>query len=376
MTHYSFESWSTLNGTLVIDLGHVDSVTISTDRNSAVVGPGARLGTIYTKLSKYDRTFIGGICPTVAIGGYLGVGGYSQQMRALGMAADQILSAQVVLANGTTVTANQNINPDLFFAIRGGGMYGIIVEITLKVVNLPRSANFVIDFPGHATRFRSAKTWMHWAPTTPPVFNGQINVYNNRTQMTGWCLGCTQDYLQDLLDQSGLLEIPGVQPHVSGNCSTDNSRLWAEGHVTSCLPDEEVGPIFANAYNVIQDPFTPVPGYPNFQFDEVPADPNYPPAELWSRFDMWDKDYFERKSRPLTDSELRYIIDKSGHTPDSASFWLEWTLFNVTVPPPTTSAYAWQSEARSLLRFEIAKSYPQSEDFITDLDEFLNPRIG
>ena len=69
------------------------------------------------------------------IGGYIQGGGHSPASRDYGLAADQILDAQVLLANGTTVTASACQNSELYFALRGGGggTYGIVLSMTIKV---------------------------------------------------------------------------------------------------------------------------------------------------------------------------------------------------------------------------------------------------
>ena len=61
-------------------------------------------------------------------------GGHGPASRDFGLGADQVLEATVVLANGSIVTANPCQNPDLFFAIRGGGggTYGVVVSTTIK----------------------------------------------------------------------------------------------------------------------------------------------------------------------------------------------------------------------------------------------------
>lgn len=68
------------------------------------------------------------------IGGYTQGGGHSPASRDFGLAADQVLEAQVVLANGSIVTANACQNSDLYFALRGGGggSYGVVTSMTLK----------------------------------------------------------------------------------------------------------------------------------------------------------------------------------------------------------------------------------------------------
>lgn len=68
------------------------------------------------------------------IGGYTQGGGHSPASRDFGLAADQVLEAEVVLANGSIVTANACQNSDLYFALRGGGggSYGVVTSMTVK----------------------------------------------------------------------------------------------------------------------------------------------------------------------------------------------------------------------------------------------------
>jgi FAD/FMN-containing dehydrogenase len=68
----------------------------------------------------------------------MAAGGYGSMSRAHGLLADHILSAKVVDARGQLLTADASTNPDLFFAIRGGGggTYGIVVEATVRLVEV------------------------------------------------------------------------------------------------------------------------------------------------------------------------------------------------------------------------------------------------
>lgn len=78
---------------------------------------------------------VGGGTPTVGcVGGYMQGGGHSFATHNYGLAADNVLQAKVVLADGRLVTASARENKDLFFAIRGGGggTYGVVVETTVK----------------------------------------------------------------------------------------------------------------------------------------------------------------------------------------------------------------------------------------------------
>ncbi len=70
------------------------------------------------------------------------------QTRLYGLASDQITSMDVVLADGSQVTANANSNPDLFWALRGAGSssFGIVLRYTVNVFQMPQNAVFVVIF--------------------------------------------------------------------------------------------------------------------------------------------------------------------------------------------------------------------------------------
>ncbi|KAL3473279.1 hypothetical protein BJX99DRAFT_261467 [Aspergillus californicus] len=90
---------------------------------------------VYEEAFARDLIVVGGGDPTVGvIGGYIQGGGHSPAMRDFGLATDQILEAQVILADGSIVTASPCSHPDLFTAIRGGGggTYGVVISITIE----------------------------------------------------------------------------------------------------------------------------------------------------------------------------------------------------------------------------------------------------
>lgn len=369
-----------MNGTLVIDLAHVNYISVSADKTTAVAGAGIRLGAVYTELDKYDRTWIAGICPTVGLGGYLGVGGYNMQMRTKGMAVDWVESAQVILADGRLVNASPSSHPDLWFAIRGGGLFGIIVEVTLKITKLPRSAMMRLDFNNKSSRYESVQKYLNWAPKQDPLFNSQLNLYSNRTNILGWYLGANLKQLQGILKTSGLLDVPGVDVKLSDGCSTDNSRMYWQYTLDTCVNDAAAHQNFLSSFNVVPEPFTPVSGATSVNFNEVPISPNEKQAVPWPRINLINKTYFVQKSFPLSDEVIKGVVDKSGELPDEAEFWTEMTSMNISAPA-TTSAFAWEQEATALFRFEVLHSTVPAEDasrqaFMDDLDSYLLPHIG
>ncbi|TFY56223.1 hypothetical protein EVG20_g9013 [Dentipellis fragilis] len=96
-------------------------------------GSGAGLKQLYTEAETHGKIFVGGTAATVcAAGGYSQGAGHSAFSPVLGLAADNAIEYQIVIANGSLITANEFSHPDLFWAIRGGGggSWGVIVSAT------------------------------------------------------------------------------------------------------------------------------------------------------------------------------------------------------------------------------------------------------
>ncbi|BAE63431.1 unnamed protein product [Aspergillus oryzae RIB40] len=105
-------------------------------------GPAVRMGAgvqateIYAKAKELGFTAVGGEGKTVGVaGGYVLGGGHSPMSSIYGLAADQVLALELVLANGRFVTVTEETDPDLFWALRGGGgnTYGIVTSIISRV---------------------------------------------------------------------------------------------------------------------------------------------------------------------------------------------------------------------------------------------------
>ena len=375
----SFENWSALNGTLVVDVSHLDYVDLAPDGSTARVAAGAKLATVYEILDLGGKTINGGICPTVGIGGYLGAGGYNLQQRLSGMAVDYVKSIEMVLADGRQVTASSTENPDLFWAARGGGMYGFIVETTFETMVIPRSAMIWANFTG-PTRNEAVQKYIDWASKQDPAFNSQLNLYSGYAQVLGWYVGKSAEDLTAIVQSSGLQDIAGASVKITGNCSTKNSRNFWLYTQTECTDDATADKFFDTWFNVVPDNFGPVPNTVNqFAFDDTPTLPEKPKATPWPRTSIINKTYFVTKSKPLQMEDITYITETSGALPEALSFWVEMTSFNISTP--ATSAFAWQEEADYLLRFEVLKVddatlQAQGQKFMDELDAYLIPKIG
>ncbi|KAF0476756.1 FAD-binding domain-containing protein [Gigaspora margarita] len=135
---HSFEEYGNggKNGVMVIDVQEFKQIDINFETKTAIIGVGNRLGEIYHKLNKFGYLISAGECINVGLGGHATGGGFGWTGRKYGLASDNIVSAEMVTANGTFISPiNLTHHSDLFFAIRGAGNagYGIITSLTLKI---------------------------------------------------------------------------------------------------------------------------------------------------------------------------------------------------------------------------------------------------
>jgi len=103
---------------------------------AVTVQPGVNFGTIYPLVDARGYVLTGGGGATVgAAGGYVLGGGHSPLSRSLGLAADNVLAIDVVVANGTLLHVTQCSSPELFWALRGGGggTFGVMVAATHRL---------------------------------------------------------------------------------------------------------------------------------------------------------------------------------------------------------------------------------------------------
>lgn len=129
---------------LAINLNNVELKPDNKVGGVVSIQAGATWSKVYTITNTTEYLPVGGGCPTVGSGFLLG-GGWSFLSRSYGLGCDNILSARLVLANGTAVTVSDTEHSDLFWAVRGGGggNFGIATSFELQM-HRPRSATMLV----------------------------------------------------------------------------------------------------------------------------------------------------------------------------------------------------------------------------------------
>jgi FAD/FMN-containing dehydrogenase len=155
------------DGGFVLDLGPMARIDVQGDQ--VVIGAGAKLGDVYAALAAAGRCLPAGSCPTVGISGLTLGGGIGVLTRKYGLTCDHLVSAQVVTADGKLRTVSASSEPDLFWALRGGGggNFGIVTSFTFSTVPSPTLTAFSLHFPGHAAA-DVLDAWQHWVASAPP----------------------------------------------------------------------------------------------------------------------------------------------------------------------------------------------------------------
>jgi FAD/FMN-containing dehydrogenase len=125
---HSYAGFGTNDGGVVIDLSNLaDLEIIDKERHLVRIGGGATWGQVAAALTPHDLAISSGDTKSVGVGGLTLTGGIGWKVRKYGLALDNVVAAEMVTADGRVVRASAEENPELFWAIRGGGgNFGIV----------------------------------------------------------------------------------------------------------------------------------------------------------------------------------------------------------------------------------------------------------
>nr|WP_221383188.1 FAD-binding oxidoreductase [Actinoplanes polyasparticus] len=166
------------DGGLVLDLRDLGSVQVDADRRIARVGGGTLSSAVATATAKYGLAAAAGNVGSVGFTALSLGGGYGPLSGNYGLAVDNIVGAQVVLADGRIVETDETHEPELFWAIRGGGgNFGVVTELRVRLHPVEQLTVGVFFFAWEEAEnlFPAVAAFMQQAPpaltTQPGVFS-------------------------------------------------------------------------------------------------------------------------------------------------------------------------------------------------------------
>lgn len=149
--HTNWVGSNNIEDGVTIDLVHLSHTTFDSETETASIGPGCRWRQVYAELHKHGRAVAGGREGNVGVAGLLLGGGNAFFTARQGFGCDNVVSYQVVLADGEIVTVDKENHADLFIALKGGSNnFGIVTNFVMKAIPVDKVWGGMTFFPKQA----------------------------------------------------------------------------------------------------------------------------------------------------------------------------------------------------------------------------------
>lgn len=266
---------------VVIDLSLMKQVQVDPGSRTARAGGGVTWGEFDRATQQFGLATTGGLISTTGIGGFTLGGGIGWLMREHGLTCDNLLAAQVVTADGKLVHASDQQNPDLFWALRGGGgNFGIVTEFTYRLhpvgptvlggmIIWPFSEadrmlrfyrEYTQDLPDELTTMMTFATAPP-APFVPPQMQGQLGIvligcYAGPTEEGKRVLAPIREFSPPALDLFNEAPYVDVQSMLDPLAPAGIRNYWKSEYLGAV--DDEVVNALVERFREVPSPITHV----------------------------------------------------------------------------------------------------------------------
>ncbi len=255
--------FGTCEGGLVIDLSRMKGIHVNPKDKMVRAEPGNTWGDVDHATNAFGMATVSGIIGTTGIGGLTLGGGHGYLSRKHGLTIDNLVEADVVLADGSFVTANEDENSDLFWAIRGGGgNFGVVTSFKYKLHPVENVIAGPLFWP--IDDLESTMRWYRdWLPDAPEeigtfYLTGEVpsgepfpeNIHGRKVCGLMWCYTGEEAQFEDLIQEArnvaeplfeftGSMPYPAVQGMFDGLYPPGQNWYW-KGDFVHEITDEAI----------------------------------------------------------------------------------------------------------------------------------------
>ncbi|KAF4616259.1 hypothetical protein G7Y89_g15147 [Cudoniella acicularis] len=168
-----------INNGVLIDLANLNEIYYDAASGTVTVGTGNRWNAVYTALDTYNVTAVGGRVLDVGVGGFLLQSGLSYLSDLYGLGCDNVIEHEVVLANGSLVTASADEHPDLHWALKcGANNFGIVTSFKISTYPIHLVwGGFKFYSPDQLPALYAAMAEYQAAPNKDPYANVMLQAF-------------------------------------------------------------------------------------------------------------------------------------------------------------------------------------------------------
>ncbi len=166
-TGHNADPLGAMNDVILVKTDALQGVEIDVERRIARVASGSKWGDVVPKASELGLAALHGSTPDVSVAGYSLGGGVGWYARKLGLSTNSVTAIELVTADGTLRRVDADNDPDLFWALRGGGgSFGIVTALELQLYAMSEVYAGVLFFPWERSS-EVLHSWLEWTDSVP-----------------------------------------------------------------------------------------------------------------------------------------------------------------------------------------------------------------
>ncbi|MCU1700484.1 MAG: FAD/FMN-dependent dehydrogenase [Mycobacterium sp.] len=249
---HSLEGWSNVDDGIVIDVSELKSATVDAASHTATVGAGLNQLEAVTALGTAGFAAPTGTEGTVGLVGATLGGGFGLLTRNFGMASDNLLAAEVVVASNDggaqAILADEQNNANLLWALRGAGNgnFGIVTSLTYKIHPLTQTIYVTATWPRFDDLPEVFDAWQRTAPHVDNRLTSQLEILRDKITLIGVLASGSEEEATALLAPILSVGSPAV---------STTSASWSDTYTGFQIPPAEEAANWKFFSQFVSDPF-------------------------------------------------------------------------------------------------------------------------